>query len=77
MWSKGDEWAVMEEKGKRAKKVVFNERDAKNYIVDHAFELVKPYIQIRPGTDGRCQDYCAVRDICPQRKARLDLMVKK
>jgi hypothetical protein len=72
-WSKGDSFAVMEKGKKRAKKVFNNERDAKNYLTDHAFELVGGYIQIRPGEDTKCEKFCSVRDFCPQRKERLKL----
>ena len=77
MWSRGDSYAVMVKGKDKAKKVFDKERDAKNYIIDNAFALDGAYVQMRPGLDSKCNDYCSVRDVCQQRKSRLDLMVKK
>lgn len=68
-WHKGDTWAVKKEGRKSALKVCQSEEEAKAYIESHDLDN-KHFIEFREGKDGRCDDYCNVKDYCPFYKAR-------
>ena len=68
-WYRGEKWAVMKEGRKTAVKL----HDTKEEAAIHAAELLdqkdnkkKYYVEKRPGTNVRCQDYCPVADYCDQ-----------
>lgn len=67
-WYRGEKWAVMKEKRKSAVKLHDTEQEAHEHRAD--LEIEKPkdkyYVEKRPGTNTRCQDYCSVADYCEQ-----------
>ena len=62
-WKKSDSWAVMKEGRKKAVRVFDNEQDAEQRAEE---EGNKAYIEHRPGAYPRCDDYCSVRQFCPE-----------
>lgn len=63
-WHKDDKWAVMKKGRKTAIKLCDSEDIATQYIDDNGFGA-DYYIEFREGTDGKCDDYCPVKDYCP------------
>lgn len=61
-WHKGDTWAIKKEGRKTAIKVCQSEAEAQEYIKELDD---KHFIEFREGKDGKCEDYCSVRDFCP------------
>ena len=55
-----DKYAVMKKGAKRAIKLYDNHEDAKN----HASTDDNLYIEVRPGTDKKCLEYCNVCQFC-------------
>jgi hypothetical protein len=62
-WSKPAKFAVMKGKNKKASKVCDTQAEAEAYI--RAKKLTDAKVDVRPGADIRCDDYCAARDFCP------------
>ena len=61
-WHKDDVWAVMK-KGRKTAVKLYNKEDQ---AYDHATrEGDSFYVEFREGKDGRCEDYCSVKDFCP------------
>ena len=73
-WAKPDMFAAKLEGGKRAKKVLDNEKLIDAYILKeqpkHAKTLVKEF---RPGQSLRCSEYCPVSKFCPQYKKEMEI----
>lgn len=64
-WLRGEKWAVMKGKAKRATKLFDNEQDASAF----AAESAEFRVEYRPGEAVRCDgDYCNVAGICSQYK---------
>jgi len=76
-WAKGDSFAVKMAGRKKALRVLDKEKFAQAFIdkEQHKYDS-KMYIESRPGEDGRCDKYCAVAAVCPQRKKKLELLAK-
>ena len=68
-WHKDDTWAIMKQGRKTALKVCTSEEQAKEYIANLDS---KHYIEFREGKDGKCDDYCSVKDYCPFYKMKHD-----
>jgi PD-(D/E)XK nuclease superfamily len=70
-WAEADMWAVKKKGGKRALKggVLPSESMAKKFIEDNKLNYTDMYIEFRPGTNKRCDSYCPVRSVCPQKRA--------
>lgn len=68
-WHKDDTWAVMKQGRKTALKVCTSEEQAKEYIANLDS---KHYIEFREGKDGKCEDYCSVKEYCPFYKMKHD-----
>ena len=64
-WARDQKWAVMQKGKKRALKLHDNLIDANQ----HAHRLDNCTVEERPGERVRCENYCGVRDFCPQYKA--------
>lgn len=61
-WNSGDKFAVMKGKNKRAVRVYDTQEEAEARIEKEG----APYwLEVRPGTDRKCADYCAVNAFCP------------
>lgn len=63
-WHKDDTYAVMKEGRKTAIKVCQSEEEAQQYIANNELDS-KHYIEFREGKDGRCDEYCNVKQWCP------------
>lgn len=64
-WANKDQWAVIKP-GRKSALRVFNDREqARQYTLNATGQTS---IQHRPGKCVRCESYCPVRDICPQRR---------
>lgn len=60
-WATGDKWAVMRNGRKTAVRVFDSEREAE----DCAGGLGNShYVEHRPGSSRKCEDYCLCRDFC-------------
>ncbi|WP_295543630.1 PD-(D/E)XK nuclease family protein [uncultured Thiohalocapsa sp.] len=66
-WERPTQYAVMQAGRKRAVKLHAHADDAHA----HAAQLPKARVEIRPGAAVRCESYCAVAHLCPQRQAEL------
>lgn len=64
-WAKPDIYAVLKQGGKRAVRVYENEDEA----VAHAKQGTALYVQMRPGQNTRCENYCSVCRFCTQFKS--------
>lgn len=64
-WHTNDMWAVVKDGKKKAYRLFDSEEQA-NIVVDVFKEQGKNYhVEYRPGTDAKCEGYCAVRKWCP------------
>jgi hypothetical protein len=66
-WERPTRWAVMQAGAKRAVKL----HDDASAAHAHAATLPKARVEVRPGAAVRCEGYCAVAHLCPQRRAEL------
>jgi len=72
MWVKGEKWAVKHPKSKNACRVVDTEAEAKQWIVDYSSRVTQKYttkemtVEHRPGSRGRCEDFCKANVFCNQ-----------
>lgn len=67
-WAKAEMWAVHTQGSKRALRICDNELDALSFIEANNYKYAdKLHKVIRPGEDARCENYCPVREVCPQR----------
>ena len=64
MWTKPTYYAVMKEGSLRAKKVFESEQDAQS-LVDKSGK--GHYIEVRPGENTRCNQFCPVSAFCKQK----------
>ena len=62
-WKKKDVWAVKKGKNKKAVRLYDNQEAADNRAVD---EGDPHWVEFRPGSYPRCDDYCPVRKFCPE-----------
>ena len=63
-WATPTKYALMEKGKKRAIKLYDIEMDAKSRLKENS----KYYVEIRPGKDNKCENYCDVKDFCPYYK---------
>jgi len=73
-WAKPDTWAMEVPGGKRALKLFTEEVLADQYIAENQIKYAGLMKNLRPGESTRCDKYCPVRDVCPQRKEALELL---
>jgi hypothetical protein len=66
-WHGEDKFAVMKHGGKKASAVFNTMPEAEEYMLEKTDGTM--FIQIRPGEDKRCEDYCLVKQYCAQYKA--------
>lgn len=74
-WAKADEWAVKLKGGKRALSGgKFDSKAlAESFIIENKHKYNEPLIlEYRPGDSVRCEKYCPVSKVCPQRAAELE-----
>ncbi len=64
-WLSGDVWAVMKKGRKSAVKLFDNKEDA-DELADEKGK--GHYVEFRPGTARRCEEYCPVKEFCNQYK---------
>lgn len=67
-WGRADMYALMAKGAKRALKVVETKQGAEKLMEINKDNYEGLYIEHRPGENKRCDEYCAVKDFCPQRK---------
>jgi len=72
-WASPDRYAVMKKGNKRALKVMDEEFLADEMIENHKDSKIL-YKEFRPGNSLRCESYCPVADVCPQRKKELEML---
>lgn len=63
-YNSGDKYAVMKKGRKTALRVLDSKEDAEIWMADNGGD----YIEIRPGEDKRCLEYCAVAQFCSHYK---------
>ena len=63
-WSTPTKYAVMKEGRKTAVKVCATEEEAQNFIDDLEKDKDKHTIEVRPGIDKKCEDYCPCCKFC-------------
>ena len=63
-WSTPTKWAVMKEGRKTAVKVCATEEEAQSFIDDLEKDKDKHTIEVRPGIDKKCEDYCPCASFC-------------
>lgn len=64
-WAKPDKYAVIKNNNKRATKVFDTEEDAHMFTDFHSRNCKDKFaIEHRPGSDGKCEGYCNVREFC-------------
>lgn len=61
-WHKDDKYAVMKKGRKTAIKLFDDEESANEWVEKLGLNY---YVEFREGKDGRCDDYCSVKDFCP------------
>lgn len=59
-WNDGDKYAVMKKGRKSALRVLDSEEEAELYRMNNGGD----YIELRPGTDKKCEDYCRCATKC-------------
>lgn len=74
-WKKEDGYAVMKKGSKRATRVFYLLEETRQYLMDHELAEIEDgkyvlsddvYVETRPGSYARCEDYCQVAKFCPQ-----------
>jgi len=69
-WATSEQWAVKKPNGKRAVRVLPTEELADAFIAENeGFSYSGLYKEFRPGEQKRCDSFCPVRELCPQKKA--------
>ncbi|MCP3683362.1 MAG: hypothetical protein GY861_11795 [bacterium] len=68
-WYSGDKYAVMKAGRKSAVRVLNTKQEADDYIMQNELDTKKISVEYRPGVNRRCEDYCAVKQFCPQYQA--------
>ena len=63
-WSTPTKYAVMKEGRKTAVKVCATEEEAQSFIDDLEKDKDKHTIEVRPGIDKKCEDYCPCYKFC-------------
>lgn len=64
-WAKPGKYAVYKNENKKATKLCDNEEDALAFIDFHSRNSKDKYrVEYRPGTDGKCSEYCSVCEFC-------------
>ncbi len=66
-WYSGDKWAVMKKGRKSAVRVLDTEKAATHYLETEMDAKGKPkgeYIEIRPGENRKCDEYCYAAPFC-------------
>lgn len=61
-WYTGTKYAVMDGAKKKALRVLDSAEEAEEWMKEHNKGT---RVDVRPGEDKRCQDYCNVADFCP------------
>ena len=61
-WYTGTKYAVMDGNKKKALRVLDSAEEAEEWMKEHSKGT---RVDVRPGEDKRCQDYCNVADFCP------------
>ena len=75
-WATADSFAVKKPNAKKATKIFDKREHAEKYIEDNKLKHPTFEIEERPGENKRCEEYCPVRDVCPQRKRMDDNDIK-
>lgn len=75
-WGVADRFAIMKKGAKRAVKIFDTEKQANSFLTSEGHKHEGAFVEVRPGEDKRCENYCPVRDICPQRKARIQAVAE-
>ncbi len=68
-WSTATKYAVMKEGRKTAVKVCATQEEAEDFIEDLEKDKDKHSIEVRPGVDKKCEDYCPCYKFCSYYKA--------
>lgn len=63
-WAKPTKYAVIKKNAKRAIKLYDKEEDAVQHVQHSKDQLT---YEVRPGSYGRCEGYCNVANVCPNR----------
>jgi len=63
-WATSPKWAVMKEGRKTAVKVCATQEEAEDFIEDLEKDKDKHSIEVRPGVDKKCEDYCPCYKFC-------------
>jgi hypothetical protein len=63
-WASPCKWAVMKEGRKTAVKVCDSEEEAQKFIDELEKDKDKHTIEVRPGIDKKCEDYCPCYKFC-------------
>lgn len=64
-WNSGTTYAVMKNGRKNAYKVCSTEQEAYQWMKENG---KGEYVEVRPGEDKKCKEYCMVRDYCQYAK---------
>lgn len=65
-FNSGDKYAVMKKGRKTALRVLDSEEEAEQWMASNGGDS----IEIRPGEDKKCQDYCAAKEFCSYYKEK-------
>lgn len=65
-FNSGDKFAVMKKKRKTALRVLNSMSEAEEWMKNNKGE----YIEVRPGEDKKCADYCFVSEFCSYHKSK-------
>lgn len=72
-WAKPPKYAVMKNQNKRATKLFDTEAEAQSFIDFHSRNSKDKFtIEKRPGTDGKCSEYCSVCEFCDYWRVNYD-----
>lgn len=63
-WAKPGKFAVYKNANKKATKLTDTEEEAEAYVEAHADGKTKWRVEYRPGTDGKCSEYCSACEFC-------------
>lgn len=63
-WYRDEKYAVMKEGNKRASRLCESEQDAEKWIEENGKKGNKYRVDLRPGDNIKCMDYCKARQFC-------------
>lgn len=74
MWSDNDIYAVCGSNFEKSLKNFHSLKDAHKFLEETDRNVENPFIEFRPANRFRCNNYCPVNHVCPQKKKHVEFI---